>query len=373
MTALNIIALLISLALSYHYLNGVPMPGCNGEGACEQVLSSQWSMIAGKIPVSGLAAGAYLALLIAGFSGGSPTADPGVKRIAQTALLLLAGAITGMALWFTILQKWIIGSFCPYCMAAHTAGVLLSALIIWRARMEAPRSWRFLKPAGLGLLSAALLATSQAVFSPPAIYSNGHAQNALPATDPDAPTIGPANARYRILLLFDYQCPHCQKIHALLNDVVDRYHGELAFIACPTPLNTRCNPFIPYEEDAFRNSCEIARISLALWLAKHEALAAFDRWIFTPEPGAEWQPPSLEAVREKAAGLVGDARLEAALSSPWIDSYLQTCTTIYGQTMQHANGGVPKLVFGSRWVVPEAENAPALEKIVREMLGVGKR
>ena len=82
--------------------------------------------------ISGLAAGVYLAMLIASLSAGPGTETP-VRRLAWRAMLVLVGAAAGSAVWFIIVQKWIIGSFCPYCMATHINGLLLAALVIWRA------------------------------------------------------------------------------------------------------------------------------------------------------------------------------------------------------------------------------------------------
>ena len=132
MTGLNTLALVLSAILSWHYLMGGSMAGCGGGSPCEQVLNSQWSVIAGIFPVSGLAVGVYLALLVSGLFIGPATEVP-VRRLAWKAMLVLAGAVAGSAIWFTILQKWVIGEFCPYCMTTHITGLLLAALIIWRA------------------------------------------------------------------------------------------------------------------------------------------------------------------------------------------------------------------------------------------------
>jgi uncharacterized membrane protein len=66
MFGLNILALAISAILSWHYMNGSSFAGCGGGSPCEQVLTSQWSSL-GILPVSGLAFGVYLSILIAGF------------------------------------------------------------------------------------------------------------------------------------------------------------------------------------------------------------------------------------------------------------------------------------------------------------------
>ena len=124
--------LALSADLSWHYLVGGSVIGCGGGNACDQVLRSRWSAVGGVLPVSGLAAGAYLAMLVASLFLGPATEAP-VRRLAWRAILVLVGAASGSAVWFIIVQKWVIGSFCPYCMAAHLTGLLLAALVIWQA------------------------------------------------------------------------------------------------------------------------------------------------------------------------------------------------------------------------------------------------
>ena len=204
----------------------------------------------------------------------------------------------------------------------------------------------------------------------PAVYRGGESQNNLPAIDPHAvPLVGSPDAPYVVTLLFDYKCPHCQQMHFMLDEAIRRYGGKLAFALCPTPLNTQCNPYIPRDVDEFKDSCELAKVGLAVWVAKREAFPAFDRWMFSLESGDRWQPRSLDAARAKAVELVGQAKFDAARADPWIDRYLQTSIRIYGDT---GNNAVPKLVFGSRWVIPEPNDADDLVLILHDSLGVPK-
>ena len=222
-----------------------------------------------------------------------------------------------------------------------------------------------------GLILAGILATCQVIFTPSALYRDGASQNNLPAIDYHAvPMVGSPDAPYIVILLFDYQCPHCQKIHFLLDEAIQRYNGKLAFALCPAPLNTECNPYIHQDVDAFKNSCELAKISLAVWIARREAFPAFENWMFTFESGSLWHPRSLEATRAKAIELVGQAKFDTAWSDPWIGRYIQTCIRIYGQTIQGGKSGIPKLVFGSHWVIPELYNADDLVMILQKSLAV---
>ena len=392
--------------MGWHYLAGGSVIGCGGGSPCDQVLSGRWSTIGGMLPVSGLAAGAYLAMLVASLFIGPATAAP-VRRLAWHAMLILVGAAAGSAVWFTIVQKWVIGAFCPYCMATHIVGLLQAVLIIWRAPMQldddstdvvltnpapnattgaviaapvqdvsaaAPRrvigSLPAIGLASVGLVLAGIMAACQVHFTPPVVYRGGESQDDLPALDPHAvPLVGSPDALYVVTLLFDYKCPHCQQLHFMLDEAIRRYGGKLAIALCPAPLNSQCNPYIPRDVDEFKDSCELAKVGLAVWVAKREAFPAFDRWMFSFESGDLWHPRSLDAARAKAIELVGQAKFDAALTDPWIDRYMQTSIRIYGDTVQGGNA-VPKLVFGSRWVTPEPYDADDLVLILHDSLAV---
>jgi uncharacterized membrane protein len=395
LTGLNLLALVLSAVLSWHYLEGGSMLGCNGGSICDQVLNSQWSMIAGVLPVSGLAMGVYLAILVAGFFIG-PDTEPPIRHLAWNAILILAGAVGGSAIWFIILQKWIIGDFCVYCMSTHVTGLLLTVLIIWRAikefgntssniALENPSKVKNIssKPSReinkiitrslIGFILACIMAAIQIGFAQQTVYRDGVSQERLPIIDyHNVPLAGSPDAPYIVTLLFDYNCPHCQQIHLLLDEVIHRFNGKLTFVLCPTPLNTHCNPYIPRDVDEFKNSCELAKIGLSVWVAKHDAFPAFDNWMYAYESGDSWHPRSIKSVMSKAVELVGKEKFDSAWENPWIKKYMQTCIRIYGQTIVNGKGGIPKLIFGSHWVIPKPSNAEELVDILQKSLGVPK-
>lgn len=410
LTGLSGLGLALSGFLSWHYLTGRSMVGCGGGSPCDHVLNSRWSAVGGVLPVSGLAAGAYLAMLVSSFSLGPSTSAP-VRRLAWHAMLVLAGAAAGSAVWFTIVQKWHIGAFCPYCMATHITGLLLAALAIWRASRQfdddptddptdAPRvagvadpgrprrgrlhpnlrtsgptrsALRPLPSALAGFALAGVLAAGQVGFAPSNVYRSGASQENPTALDPHTvPLVGSADARSIVTLLFDYKCPHCQQLHLMLGEVIRRYGDQLAFVLCPAPLNSRCNPYVSRDVDEFKDSCELARVALTVWVAGREAFPAFDRWMYSFESGDRWHPRSLKAAKARAVELVGEAKFDAAWADPWIGRYMQTSIRIYGQTMQNGAGGIPKLVFGPRWVTPEPRDADDLVSILQAGLAVPK-
>lgn len=379
-TGLNILALVLSAILSWHFLRGGTMAGCGSGSPCEQVLNSKWALLAGAFPVSGLAVGVYLALLVAGLFSAPDTETP-VRSLAWKVMLFLAGAIAGSAIWFIIIQIWIIGNFCPYCMTTHTAGLLLALLIIWQAnklkdsshasrvRLIMPLQAAWLPLAGLAM--AGILAIWQAGFNPSA-ESVTYRSDEKPASVDyrNAPMVGSPDAANIVTLLFDYQCSHCQKIHFMLEEVVRRNEGSLAFALCPAPLNSECNPYVPADVYAFRNSCELARISMAVWVANREAFREFENWMFMFESGDSWLPRSPGSAMEKAVEMVGQAKIDSALKDPWISEYMQNCVRIYGQTVQEGKGGIPKMIFGSQWIIPEPFSADDLVRILQKSLSV---
>jgi uncharacterized membrane protein len=396
LTGLNILALILSGILSWHYLAGGSMVGCGGGSPCDLVLNSPWSVIAGRIPVSGLAVGLYLALLVASLYIGQATEAP-VRRLAWSVMLVIAGSVAGSAIWFTILQKWVIGAFCPYCMTTHISGLLLASIVIWRSTRELSnnsddisltsrtkvqkisstanqhfiRRFSVIGKVLTGMVLTGILAIAQFIFTPAVIYRNGDSQDKLPAINyNDVPMVGSPDAPYIVTLLFDYQCPHCQKLHFILNEAIRAYNGKLAFVLRPAPLNNKCNPFIPQDADAYKNSCELAKIGLAVWVARRDAFPEFENWMFSFESGNRWQPRSLESTMAKAVELVGKEKLDTAMTDPWIERYLQNCIQIYGQTIKDGKGGVPKLIFGSHWVIPELYDAADLIMILQNSLDV---
>ncbi len=393
LTGLSILALALSAYLSWHDLMGGTVIGCGVGSSCDQVLNSRWSSIGGVFPVSGLAAGVYLAMLVSSLFIGPATEAP-VRRLAWGAMLVIVGSAAGSAVWFTIVQKWFIGAFCFHCMATHITGLLLAALVIWKA----PRPWKssdvvrsrnsfrktldgnrdeprsrltIIVPVLIGLTLAGILAACQVFITPPAIYIHGESQDNLSAVDPNAvPMIGSPDALHIVTLLFDYKCPHCQKLYFMLDEVIRRYDGKLAFALRPAPLDSQCNPYIPRTVEQYKDSCELVKIGLAVWVAEPEAFPTFERWMFSFESGDRWRPRSLDAAKAKAVELVGQAKFDAARAVPWIDRYLQASIRIYGQTIQTGKGGIPKLVFGSRWVIPEPYSADGLISILHNSLAV---
>jgi uncharacterized membrane protein/protein-disulfide isomerase len=159
-------ALLISAYLAWSAIRLQPVIGCSGSELidCEHVLNSHWSKVLG-IPVSVPAVGLYATLLGLLAFAGRP-APPAFQRL--LCLVLSVGFLTAgwAAVWFIGLQVLVLQHLCPWCLAAHTCGLLLSLL----ALTSTVRPFGRMPLTCAGLLLAGSLAAVQWLTPVPATF-----------------------------------------------------------------------------------------------------------------------------------------------------------------------------------------------------------
>lgn len=305
---------------------GVPPAGCGAGSSCGEVLSSSWAKLFG-VPVSLPALGLYLGVIILA------QAPPrlGILQLRMMA----AGAIGASLAWFVFLQAFILRAFCPYCMVDHVLGFVVSALLIVSCWQTPLSRWAM---AGVGC--ACVLALGQILQPRPVTRLEVSVTGDFDRTLPQGREVGIQNGRLRlrvseepqfgartahtaIALMFDYACPHCQRLHRYCRTLSER-SGDLLVIALPTPLGAACNRFIPETGERFRESCELARLSLAVFFAAPERWVEFDQWLFDSE-----RPRSAAETRDHALALLGPA-FEAALIDGRVERMLQRNVSAFG-------------------------------------------
>jgi len=121
----------ISSYLAWTSLSGSAVAGCGPDSGCDKVLHSRWAYWLG-IPVSLPALLLYLGVIGITFRMSEKTS------IAQQRKLwpLLVGAsvvVIGVAIWFTVVQRFVLHSYCPYCLTAHGLGLLAAVILLLRA------------------------------------------------------------------------------------------------------------------------------------------------------------------------------------------------------------------------------------------------
>ena len=363
--ALLLCAACLALAgwMLFHSLTGVRMAGCGTGSGCDSVMGSPWAYVLGGVPVSLPAAVAYLLLaLCLVFLGGEKAEDRSLDRLLWPMMLVLGGAIVGAALWFCYLQLFVLHAFCKYCTLLHLLGILLAGWILFAGRSFGGlgnRSW-FL----VGILSAALFAFVQARTLPEAAYDTGRTEVALPSfVDGEIPVLGPSDAPDELTLLFDFQCIHCRRLHRVLPELLEKAGGQYRIRLCPVPLSSACNPYIPATGvDRFAGSCALTRDALAVWFARPDAYEAYwDYLLGGGDARASVAPADAEA---RARALLGDG-FQAAVQDSRIDACLRKAEELFGRTSNAEKSGVPRLIHGQNWLVPETDQADELLELIR--------
>jgi uncharacterized membrane protein len=326
---LAVLAAAISAYLLFVALASKGLPvGCGDDSGCAEVLTSRWSVIAG-IPVSAPALIVYLTVFAVSLLPSRPPT--------RSLLMLIAIVLMYSAVWFVALQLIILKAICPWCMVEHGLGFAMALVILtgYRPRAapeQAATSRRaMLSTVTLATIGFGLFATAQMFSSPPSTTQRlpegtnvdtgpganrriSVLQGKLQLTAHEEPVLGSADASKLLCLMFDYCCPHCRRTHAYLRTALDEFSGELAIVSLPMPRDADCNPTIEQTDERFENSCELARLALAVWLTDPTAFAEFDQWLFESS-----KPRSVDDARARAEQLVPAEQLQSSLEDRSID------------------------------------------------------
>ena len=367
MVVLTAIVLLLSVLLCIHSISGHGLIGCTQGTNCNIVLGSRWSFLFGIIPVSALAAGAYLTLLACLLLTDSKRIGTQEQGFLLHSVLVISGAITGCAVWFIWLQSQMIRAFCPYCMTAHILGIVISILsVIWCIRQK---SRRIVLNISIGVLIAAALAVVQFTTTPRTLAQRGFVNEPLRYPDPkDMPVIGNPDAMHKVTLLFDWQCSHCRRTHIMLSDAVSRLGDSIAVVCCPVSMSRECNPHISPGIDRFAGSCTFMRIGLAIWRTNPDAYREYEEWFFGTDLAQGWNPPTVEQAIVMAGQLIGKEWLDNVMQSRWMENYTRIVNELFGRTSRGTTSAIPRLIYDGKIMIPEADNSSALASLILELL-----
>lgn len=369
--------------------------GCGEGSGCERVLSSRWGQWF-DMSVSRPALLAYAGILAAAIFAGPRNPVPR-RRIAWATLAGLAALAALAAVWFVLLQAFVLRSFCLWCTSLHACGVLIAGCVwaglpLARRELVDPGSMRRHDPDAVprravatafagALISLMVLIGGQILSSPPAqrlevreiaIYDSSKSDAVPVVPDPDAtdpepdrtdrppfvppdpvtppvptadaplgidkaahPIVGPADAPHLLVVMNDYTCPHCRSLHHLLDEARKRYGDQFAVAVVTVPLNPDCNPVMTQHVYRHRNACDLARLALAVWRADPKKFPQFDKWLYEP-----LDAPTPEQARQYAAELVGAEALAKAEADPQIKKSIARNVELYQAA---GKGKLPKL------------------------------
>ncbi|HVJ67266.1 MAG TPA: vitamin K epoxide reductase family protein [Caulifigura sp.] len=382
-------------------LRGTPW-GCGAGSGCADVLKSRWSNVAG-IPVGFFAMATYTAIALLALWGRK---HPG--PLIRNALTILAAAVMSTAIYFVVMQVAVLKAICPWCMVDHALGVGAALGALAWARIETPRrpgspvapsgdplseydsvgditrpALPERRPSAIGsviagvMLSLGFVVLQHVTARAPDVarvesgleqvgegsgltltLKNGEATLPIAAL----PVIGSPAAPQTLVLLFDYCCPHCREAHGVIRQlhVTAAVRWKVVFV--PAPLSASCNPAIEETEERFRDACDLARVSLAVWKLKPTDWPTFDAWLFEPE-----LPRTAREAREHASALYGEIEVAEALIDPSLEAAIKADVAAYRAT------GSPVLPVilspGSQGIAGRTETAAELQQLLRSQFG----
>ncbi len=341
--ALAVAGLALASYLTWLALSGRVAIGCASGGGCDAVLGSAWSSWLRVVPVALPAALLYVVVLLATCFVG-PRASYERRTIASAVLAAAAVTFTGAAVWFLCLQLFWLKQLCPYCVAEHAIGLVMSTLIL--ASADAGR--HVPKALITGGLCVALLVGGQLALPGKTLRQFSYAGQAIKVTG-DWPILGDADAPHVIVYMFDYRCPKCRDMHGYLTETRRRFGGKVAFLAMPTPRDSACNDTISETEAPFVGSCRVAEIALAVQLTQPGAFAEFDDWLFEPADGR-----TPDAAHAKAAEVVGEEALKTMLDSQLPRAMLAQAIAHHKRLLNadpELYSGVPKLLVNQEVIL----------------------
>jgi len=266
--ALLLAAWCISTFLLAKSLLDNPIPGCAEGAGCHIVLTSKWAYLAG-LPVSIAGTLLYGALMIlAGITSSQQSLFIRKFEIAAC-LLILFGAI-----WFTLVQIFILHAYCPWCCSAHLLASIAAVLLLSSRKKNqvteasTNTSFRLFRAETIiPLLIVAAFAFFQASTRSPENVINTTISSDYGITtdgkrvsvyggqlsfDPSTlPVIGSPNAEKMIIVLTDFTCPHCRSLHNTLEELVQNRGGDVGIVLLPA-----------YRDPAAE---ELHRVMLTLW------------------------------------------------------------------------------------------------------------
>ncbi|HEV8291480.1 MAG TPA: vitamin K epoxide reductase family protein, partial [Tepidisphaeraceae bacterium] len=317
---------------------------------CDTVLSSRFSRV-GTIPVSALALPIFLMMGICAVAAFSD--NPRRGELSRQMLPGLAIIASGAAIWFIVVQAFVLHRFCVYCTMTHVLALAASVLIFWQWLTSETKT-KPLIPAIAALLLAAMIA-SQLLIQPtlytittdtqpssqpsmsPASNQISLYNNRITVDPSNWPVFGSRRAEHRVILLFDYTCSHCRREYPLLQQARQRYGTQIAFIVIPLPLEPSCNSAIPRVIPEHINSCTYTRYALAVFLANPDQFEQFHNRIMEGD-----RPPSLQQTRQIAEELISPGAFAAALADPSVEKHIQESVQLYRAV---GAGPIPKLIL----------------------------
>ncbi len=301
--ALGIVGLVIAMgasgALIVKSFTGAALAGCGAGGGCDQVYQT-W---AGRIP------GTAVSVSVPGFAFFLSAlvwwamSTKGVSNALRWwARLGGLASVFYIIVMFMLKSQGEINALCVYCLAAHIGNFVFVAACELRGRSvptpalvpgHALAAITALVVVGGGLAAAdqvnrdriadkeedtftdnwkngeVTLVAGESTYGPDNLFTGRYIH-------------GPEQAKARIVIFSDYQCPDCRQIEKKVFEVLAKYPNDVHFSAKHSPMDGDCNVNIRrFPTNKHPSACESARLAEAAGLlGGPEAFYSVHEWLF---------------------------------------------------------------------------------------------
>jgi hypothetical protein len=331
-------------------------------------MGSSWAYFL-NVPVSAPALAVYIGLLIS--SAAVTSRKEQTRSRAWNVAFCLGILVLCSAIYFTWLQVGVVRSICKFCTSAHLLSVTGSVLLL----MKMPRSQfgdasgimlRLGRPSLLALLAFAGFGSLVAAqkLAPRKTNLLTVVQAGVNFDLREVPVLGSTSNQRYIVSLFDYTCPDCHDMHALLMSAMKKFDGAFSIVALPMPLDATCNPHVGVTKPKHMHACEYARLGLCVRRCGEDFFQQYDNWFF-----GQGRIPSVQEATDYAEKLVGKATLEKARAEPWADQMIQTSITIYENNGRWTRSyRLPQIIIGDNVNMGPVRNLDELIALLEKRL-----
>lgn len=172
------------------------------------------------------------------------------------------------------------------------------------------------------------------------------------------PLNGAVDAKHIFVEMLDYNCPNCRKTHKAVTGAKKLLNDDVSVMILPIPLNTACNSAVTKTDSKFVESCDIAKLAIAVWRVDAEKFCEFHEAMFSGE-----NAPTLAEATAMAKSMVDPVKLDAEIASGIPAKYISSMVQLY---VRSGKGGVPKLMFPGTSIVGEFTSAESLVDVIKQ-------
>jgi protein-disulfide isomerase len=141
----------------------------------------------------------------------------------------------------------------------------------------------------------------------------------------DEAILGSPDAKFIVIEMMDYTCPHCRKMHSHIREALERYGDQLAVVIMPVPLELECNKQVGKTDPMHRGACKMSKVALSVSKVDPVKFIDFHNFLLANEEKA---PTAAQAV-VRAFRLVDRKALSKLTGSDEIARRVQKYISLY--------------------------------------------